>query len=352
MGVSLVSYTYNDAHLALELLEQVRTWTIRPRETVLVDDGSRPPFPPRPGVVLVAHAANRGAGVAKQAGISRCTQDAILSLDCDVRPPADWLEHALPLLDEPGVGLVGAPMHPAAGDSLSARYEQAFCGYYEQADAPGFLSGGIWLLRRATWLALGGFGGYEAKTYEDHHFCRRVREAGLTLRNYRHHSPVTLVRRMHYTDIVARYWAWSQPKSITMEQFRICDIVLAEDALARMEQALGISRPEFLYVDFLMAIHCYLRLAHMAGASPAGPLFRLLAGRLPESSRKTRALLAADLQRLGHDLTPGPGHTPPDLGAPLAALFAAAILRTIESTLLPAMQEAGRRFDYSFYRDL
>jgi len=48
-SLTLVTYTYNDNALAAGLLADAALWSVRPREIVVVDDGSAEPLRRRSG---------------------------------------------------------------------------------------------------------------------------------------------------------------------------------------------------------------------------------------------------------------------------------------------------------------
>lgn len=183
--ISLVTYTYNDHDFVREQLR--RAEALRPLvcERIVVDDGSAPPLrleePQFADVSILTHAGNKGPAAAKRTGLNAAAQDIILSVDCDVFFDRRWLLTALEYVSRADVGLVGGHIvNKDFGDPVSRAQ------YYESRlrtpqDPVRFVSGGLWLMRREVFRALGGLEDYAAPTHEDWHFCRKVTAAGLRI---------------------------------------------------------------------------------------------------------------------------------------------------------------------------
>jgi glycosyltransferase involved in cell wall biosynthesis len=189
---SLVTYTFNDEQLVRGLLEECRHWTLPPTEILVIDDGSKIPFVAEAPVRIIRIDPNRGPAAAKNAGISAATQKFILSIDADIRLDARWAELAIPLVSHEAVGLVGCPIIWRCGNHLTGRYLLHFEKIDPEKD--GFISGGVWFLRRRTWREVGGFGEYSQRTHEDFAFSRRIANSGYALRSLA--VPAHQVRRM------------------------------------------------------------------------------------------------------------------------------------------------------------
>jgi len=263
MKISFCTYTYKDARLANELLHHSYSWNIKLNERIVVDDGSPDAFTSDLGDVrIIRFNDNKGVGKAKETGISGCSGDVILSMDCDIRIDPNWLNSALPLALEKDTGIVGAPIISDAGEGITASYERAFMDFGYNHDQPDFLTGGLWLMRRETWMKTGGFAGYQGRTHEDHRFCKRVRELGLALRVCP--PAARQVRRLHYTDVVRRLGKWLQPNlgSIITGQSQIADLMLlaTESMLKRLGWAVEQGKTIFGYIEMLVIINtalCY-----------------------------------------------------------------------------------------------
>lgn len=316
-SLSLCTYTYNDGHFVEGLLDSLASWTVRPDEILIVDDGSEPAFASAslPGNArIVRLTPNRGIPAAKGAGLSAARGDLLLSVDCDVRPSADWLAVCLPHALRPEVGLVGGAVMHGSGQDLVSRYLAVF-GDNHNLNAFGpveFVPGNAFLLRREVFEAVGGFSGFSDPVCEDHELCRRIRERGLILYSDARAKAVQ-IRKLHRTVMCKRIWLWChKPVKARMPgngrtQAYLFE-VLIKPMLERLETAIGSGELLFLYLELLYLAHAVLDcLAFGAGQ-----------GLVPESLRagfparlrlmlqdrpRLSAFLLADLARIGHDLT-------------------------------------------------
>ncbi|OPY06426.1 MAG: Glycosyl transferase family 2 [Syntrophaceae bacterium PtaB.Bin038] len=124
--IAAVIVTFNNPGMLRDLLEDLLRQSLRPHRVVIVDNSTRrganyPPLP-APKIETVQMAANEGSAGGFHEGLRRALEggsDAILTLDDDVRMPADALEalyRGLRDLEE-REGCVGAvravgPNHP------------------------------------------------------------------------------------------------------------------------------------------------------------------------------------------------------------------------------------------------
>ncbi|SMP71006.1 Glycosyltransferase involved in cell wall bisynthesis [Desulfonatronum zhilinae] len=215
--VSLVTYTYNDGHLASELLESVRDWLVKPSEIIVVDDGSSKKFKYSTDfmgipVIIKRHDNNLGCAITKNHGITSSRCQYILSIDCDIRIPSDWLSINLRHIERPEIGLVGSPIICEAGNDIASRYMNFFHGHTETGFVD-FITAGIWILKKNTWDISGGLSGYTNKTHEDHYFCKKVR--GLNLFLYSNpERTAKQIRKITRTALVKRQWTWFRANEI------------------------------------------------------------------------------------------------------------------------------------------
>ena len=200
MSLSLVTYTYNDHDLVLDLLRTL-PGLARPDEIIVVDDCSRSPFPQTAGLKMLRPAKNLGPAGAKRLGIGAAQGDIVLTMDCDIRMDRRWLHNALPLLANPAIALVGASIIPALADNYLSRALHKTAHLSGENHQVSFLPGGIWLFLRPVWEKLGGFSGYDGMTHEDVWFCHQAARAGyLLVAADRYH--VYEKRRLHRVQ----YW--------------------------------------------------------------------------------------------------------------------------------------------------
>lgn len=262
-GVTLCTYTYNDAAFVRELLAGVEAWSVRPDAVVVVDDGSASPFEaqgcPIP-IRVIRLDPNRGITEAKRTGLSEPESDYIFSMDADVRVSPDYLEICLRNLRRPGVGLAAGAVRQAAGEDLVSRYLRVFGDNHNlTANGPvDFIPGNAFLLASSTWKAVDGFGDFRETVCEDHQLCKRIRDHGLTL-----WSDCTIsawqTRRISRHAHCMRVWKWLHgPQKTQLMQCPGCPgtILYLQEALlkpliGRVEKALSLEEPLFVYLELL-----------------------------------------------------------------------------------------------------
>ncbi|EMG37299.1 glycosyl transferase [Desulfocurvibacter africanus PCS] len=364
--VCLCTYTYNDAELTLELMRSVASWTRRPNEIVIVDDGSAKPFPDAriERVRVLRIPINSGPAKAKAYGLSACQGDIILSMDCDIRLDPEWLEHCLPSVREPDVGIVGSPVLNRAGKGLVAEYMAEFDNHQPRQGEVDLLTGGLWLMRREVWTQVGGLGRFAGRTHEDRAFCKRVREAGLKLMNDTH-MPAKQVRRLSRFALVKRLWSLLGPAYLAAAEQdggleAACSAVLGE-VRGRIVNSLQKGRPLLVYVDMLFMAHAFLKLCALADErdlkAPAAADLRLALERFLDACPKLWAFLQDDLFRLDHRPAMSGEATEPDAWIAylhtLQPLLKAGTLSFLELQGVPALaaEERSERH-YSFYEEM
>ena len=391
---TLCTYTYNDASLAHGLLKHAAGWPLRPREVIIVDDGSAMPFVLEPGeaeafgpdaqVRVIRLPNNAGAGVCKAAGLAAASSEYILSLDCDIRLAGAWLPAAFAMVGEPGVGLVGGAVESDAGEDAVSHYLREVDHHLRPEGETDFVSGAAWLLPSAVWAAVGGFGGYTARTHEDHHFCSRVRTAGYKIMACVEASQVLQVRVLSRVDMVRRFRAWLESslreQSAPYDTIQVSAFQVCKESLRRLEYLLRSSNGDVKLV-YLEVLLCLYTLLYMCGFKDNAPSqgaaqgLRLAVGDLLAERPRVRELLCKDLgwsdeAAGGPDATGAAGGMAADSPAPqqvgqwrhfwhmmfepLRGLFDSPLGQKLEDEGIAALLEEDSRVkvDYSLYKDL
>lgn len=175
-------------------------------EVVVVDNGSgdgsadylRSAFTGEP-VLVIESGANRGFGPAVNLGAGATHAPLLLTLNSDATLLAGSLARlAQHLVSDPNIGIVAPSVYEADGRTLQPgtygrlpRRRDIFLssGWVRHraddpryATTPEWVSGVAMLLRRADFLAVGGFDAAFTMYLEDVDLCRRVREAGRSIR--------------------------------------------------------------------------------------------------------------------------------------------------------------------------
>lgn len=348
--ISLCTYACNDAPLVHDLLRTVSSWTVRPDEIVVVDDGSRAPFAPEPGAPesgangsgapeprVVRLAQRQGVTRAKGRGISEARGEIILSLDCDTRLAPDWLEVNLPNLSRAverrkgrsisvgsrsagsrsvrpiSVGMVGGALEQAVGDDLVSRYLRLF-GDARSGSHIGpldFVPGNAFLIRRAVWEEVGGLSAYAGPDCQDHYLCELLLSRGYTPFSDAR-ARAWVVRRLRRTALCKRVWRECQRavKAQMLPGERLVPYLFevgARPMLSRFETGIESGEPLFLYIDLLYLAHLTLDcLDHAVAAGMASDLvragFRRRLAMLFEGYPRLWERLRADLGVMGHSV--------------------------------------------------
>lgn len=122
--------------------------------------------------------------------LRRARHEVLVVSDADIRTEPDALRRVVPLLDEPGTGIVTCAYRAADGASL-ARQVEALCVNTDFApmiavarlvEARRYAFGALLCLRRATLEALGGFEAIADHLADDYELGRRAGARGLSCR--------------------------------------------------------------------------------------------------------------------------------------------------------------------------
>ncbi len=316
MRIFAVTYTYNDAALLDALLGEMARWSVRPHALLVVDDASTPAYAFSSEVRsalaglelnILRLATNAGPVGAKRAGMDAAAisgAEVILSLDADIRPHRDWLSRALPRLADPDVGLVGARFAPGPGEDSLSRYLRVFFTPPPSDEAIPFLGAGLWLLRRDTWLAVGGFGDFNEKSHEDLYFCLKLRAAKLRMLAV-NSKPVRQARSLRRLDYLRRELAYLGPgfrKSAAGKGLAVALRPLIEQAAKRLDLIVKNGDADLLYLEIIKYAAFLARLqADSSGGPNASFAQELLTGgfRSLQAYPNILALLRQDLSALG-----------------------------------------------------
>lgn len=185
--VSVVIPVYNYAHLLPEALESVRTQTVKDVDLIVVDDRStdnslavaeqwlREHAGEFNHVLLLQNQTNSKLGQSRNAGVNACDTEFFLPLDPDNLLLPDFIETSLELLEQSGAAFA-YPTIEIFGDQTGtlglSEFDPALfpCGNYIDAMA---------MVRKACWIAVGGYSPLEPVGWEDFDFWCKLAEKGL-----------------------------------------------------------------------------------------------------------------------------------------------------------------------------
>lgn len=360
--LSVVTYSFNDHDFVRALLRRLERFSSVVGQVVVVDDGSDAPFVAPPGpfadrLDVVRHAANQGPAFAKRTGLARAAGPYILSADSDIAWDALWFYGALELVRDPGVGVVGARiLEKNHGDSLSAARHFASLAKAGE-EARGFARGGLWLMRKDVFDAVGGLGDYDRATHEDWHFCRKVRQRGWRV-VLPEKGTVLQTRRIGRAQCVRR-------DALYLADAYAAVIARGEPSAILKVMTLEIDEAKAIVAQCGCPLLVYLALAKFAA------VFARLWGALPGGGAGSATMVAVTAAFAAYPLLvrtvaadcglpfPVQGAADGDAGA-LGAIFAylaetvgADVLRGLEETALPRAlaEEAALGHDFHFMED-
>jgi len=293
-------------------------------------------------------------------------------MDCDARVVPEWLELCLPHIARPEIGAVCGPVVHAAGDGLVSRFLRAFGDNHNlAADGPvDFIPGNAYLIRRAVWERVGGFGDYSRNVCEDHYLSSKIKSAGMTLYCERR-ARASQVRRISRLAMIKRFWKWCH-KPVKgdlpgQEDFAgYLWLAFVTPLVDRLGTAAELGEPLFIYIELLYFSHIVLDLLDFAvisrGYDPALPAAWLAAlARLAKDRPKLAALLFDDLAGLGHDAAASAAGSPPgaqagffeEIFSVFEGLAATGVYDWLEREGVRAMlaEERAAEVDFSFYQN-
>ncbi|MBQ4133409.1 MAG: glycosyltransferase family 2 protein, partial [Desulfovibrionaceae bacterium] len=290
MLLAMVTYTHNDAELLNGLLASLKRWGVMPAHVFVIDDASSPAYalpgelmggfggsaalgassgveiPGLPGIDVIRPGSRLGPAQAKSFGIGLAFDagaDAVLSIDCDMRLPRNWLGESLHILGEDAIGLVGCdPEHGLAGDTLS-NYLREFEKTPRSVAETHFLGAGVWLLRQDVWHKTGGLAGHGQYTHEDLYFSRLLKNSGYRL-IAQNNPPASQVRRLgaaaHFRRQL-RYLGFAVLAVAKNQGVENALALIGEQSASRLDAIEQLNQPAFAYFELLWLSSLLLYLA-------------------------------------------------------------------------------------------
>lgn len=186
-------------------------------ELVVVDNGSTDDLSPvrraYPQLRIITE-TQKGAAMARNAGVAETTAPRLLFLDCDCVPSSDWIDTALGIADQADIigGLVDVFDETLPPRTGAQAFETIFA--FDNADyiaQKGFSVTANILTRRDVFMATGPF---RTGVSEDLDWCHRARAEGFELI----YAPNLKVSHPSRTDWAALARKW---KRLTQEAFGI-----------------------------------------------------------------------------------------------------------------------------------
>ncbi len=369
LDLTLVTYTYNDELLLNDLVACIETWSQKPREIVVLDDGSTIPYAPpeiKTPLRLIRNEVNQGITRAKHKAISAGTSKFILAMDCDARINSSWIQYCLPHAMRPDVGMVSGPSIYLSGADAVSKYQLAF-GDNHNLNKEGmvdFIPGNAFLLRREVWNECGGMSGHEREVCQDHYLSKQIKSLGLGLW-IDSRARIKQVRRISRIAMLKRHWKWCH-LSVKSEATRascIEDYIyagLVAPHARRLRHAVEQNEPLLVYLDILylsftiLDVLDYLSIdnsEYETSKKAVWEQLELIGAKYPVF----RAILRADLAQLGKTPVSGLEFSADKswqrIFKPTIMMEKSGIIKWLDQVGIPMMleEEKTMAYDYSFY---
>ncbi len=185
--ISVVIPLFNYGHFLVDALESVRQQTMRDLDVIVVDDRSTDNSLSVAHRWLEDHAAefnmvallqnrrNSGLGRSRNAAVSFADTELYLALDPDNALTPDCLEQCMASLDDTGAAFAYPTIElfgERTGKIGTTEYDPALfqCANYIDSMA---------IVRKACWIAVGGYGALDPMGWEDYDFWCKLAEKGL-----------------------------------------------------------------------------------------------------------------------------------------------------------------------------
>jgi len=213
LDITLYIPCYNGERFLDETLPAVRSQTYPIAEILVIDDGSldgSAAVARRHGLRVVSHGENRGLGAARNTGVSQARTAWVASLDADVRPEPEWLEHLAHAVQGGRYAGAGGQLRETRLRSLADRWRNAHMRQWwgeGRVVNPDFLFGSNSLFLCAALLQAGGYDARCRTNGEDVDMSARLRAAGQEL-VYDPRAICEHLREDSIDSVALTYWNW------------------------------------------------------------------------------------------------------------------------------------------------
>lgn len=222
MLTSIVIPTYNGLPLLMQCIAEIRRFTDRPFEIIVVDDGSTDgtaEYCRNERLIFVSLPKNRGFPVAANAGLNLASGDTIVLLNNDIVVSRRWLDNMLDCLYSAGdIGIVGPMANYASGSQQHHLGYTDLNGFHEMTRNSNRPDPGKWrsvrrlvgmcmVMKRELVDRIGLLDElYAPGHYEDDDYCYRARLHGYRLMvagdTYVHHHGSVSFRKWPQPELI------------------------------------------------------------------------------------------------------------------------------------------------------
>lgn len=241
LSVTVVVSAFNEKAGIKDCVQSLWCQCRPPESIIVVDDGSTDgtarvladlaAVPGRPELQILTMPRNRGVPAARNLGVAHSSDELIAFLDADARAPDTWLSELIAPFADPAVAVVGGPDQAPPDDSEFSRAVDYSLGSWigsgrlRQSNpfAPLAPGGCNLAVRRASFVAAGGFDERLDRRGEEKEFLQRLRRAGRRIE----FSPKAKIWHHRRLDL-RQFWR----QNYLSGRARVDILRLAPDALA------------------------------------------------------------------------------------------------------------------------
>jgi GT2 family glycosyltransferase len=212
---------FNGKETISECLDALAAQTLRPREIIVVDDGSNDgsgELIAKQNVTYIRQEENKGLAAARNLAVERSTSDIIAGVDADCIADRTWLEilvNELKSVAFHGVVGVGGRAIERGVTTSADRWRSIFMKQHwgEERCTPPYLFGSNTVFIRQALLDAGMYDPSLRTNYEDVDLCIRLKKQGLFCQ-YNPDAVVYHVKRDTVSSVLQSYWRWQKiPKA-------------------------------------------------------------------------------------------------------------------------------------------
>jgi GT2 family glycosyltransferase len=212
MTVSGCVPTFNNEATLAQAIESLKGQTSPLDSLFVVDDGSTDgsaEVAQKAGVEVVSLGQNLGRGAARAAAIDHCPSELLLSVDGTAALASDFLQIALPHMQDPKVAAVYGSIHGISAKSVADRWRERHlyrANEDKATETDALITGGC-LLRVASVTEVGNFS-RDCRHSEDAELGARLRNAGWKI-VYEPAAKLTTLVSNPLPQVLERYWRWN-----------------------------------------------------------------------------------------------------------------------------------------------
>ncbi|MDD5255659.1 MAG: glycosyltransferase family 2 protein, partial [Candidatus Omnitrophica bacterium] len=269
MEVSLYIPCFNTAETLPFCLEAALRQTVRPKDILVVDDGSTDEtsqVASRYPVRVIRHPRNLGLSAARNTAFKDLDAEYIAAVDSDCIVQPQWLENLMKRFQGPAVAGAGGRLKETYAwsvfDVWRSRHMRQDWG--DEVCAPDFLFGSNTVFRRSVITEADFYNENLGSNYEDVDMCRRLKSRGYSV-VYDPAAEADHLRSDNLYSLLNTFWKWHvayyEDQRYYSDMDRFVYKIQDNFGLANrfFSEDTGTRNHFLLYLDFLLAFHHTLR---------------------------------------------------------------------------------------------